>query len=961
VEPPRKFSQVFSLQVNFSFGGYTPVVILRLLIPVLLLAPAASAQLSVLGGRVTDESGAAVPGAKVLLQGPNGMKKTVSSGADGRYSFSGLTAGDYTLAASATDFSMLPVKISLQGGTQSVDLRLKIAVAAQQVTVEADTGPKVTVEAANNASALVIKGDDLAALSDDPDDLLADLQALAGPSAGPSGGSMFVDGFSGGELPPKESIREIRINQNPFSPEYDKLGLGRIEIFTKPGSEKFHGRIAYNFADSIWNSRNPYAAQKAPLQLNESENSVSGPLNKRSSFTLDLERHAVDNGAIINAVLLTGPFTAVSKTPQRRFRISPRMDYQLNQNNTFSLRYTYTGSEIQDFGIGGFNLVSRGYDAKNTYNTVQATETAIAGTTVNELRFQYFRQANRHIPNNNDPEIQVQGAFTGGGAQTGTSTDVQNNYELQNYTSVLRGAHSWRFGVRMREGLETNVSEQNFGGTFTFNSIESYQLTLAGIQEGLPPAQIRAMGGGASQFTISAGTPAISVRQFDAGIFGGDDWRLRPNLTLSLGLRYETQSNIHDHTDFAPRVGFAWAVDGHANKPAKTILRGGFGMFYDRFALSNTLTADRFNGLLQQQYVVTNPDFYPVVPAIGALAGNQSPQVIQEISSHLRAPYLMQSLMSVERQLPRNTTIAMTYTNSHALHVLRSEDINVPLPGTGIYPYGNSRQIFEMTSSGLYNQNQLITNVNSRLNGQVSMFASYVLNRAMSNTDGLGTFPANPYNFSGEYGPAATDIRQRFLIGGSINTKWGVRMSPYVILQSGAPFDITTGTDVYGTTLFNARPGLALNANAPGVVSTPYGLLDSNPTPLEKILPRNDGRGPGQFTVNVRIAKAIGFGPEKQSSKPPAAQGGLAAGANPTAPGGMRGLLSPPSTNRRYNLSIGLSARNLLNHDNPGPIIGNIMSPLFGRANQIAGASNGEGFSENANNRRLELQMRFSF
>ncbi len=940
----------------------------RLLSLGLLITCSLAAQTAALTGRVTDESNAAVPGAKILLQGPNSFKKSVTSSSDGSYSISSLPPGDYAISGSAPDLLMPAAKVTLHPGPQTLDLQLKISVAAQQVTVQSDTGPKVSTEASANASALVISGQDLEALSDDPDDLMADLQALAGPSVGPSGGSMFVDGFSGGELPAKESIREIRINQNPFSPEYDKLGLGRIEIFTKPGSDKYHASIGYNFADAFWNSRNPYAAQKAPLRLNESENSGSGPLNKRASFTLDLERQSVDNGAIINGVVLnpmtflSTSFTGVNNTPQNRFRISPRIDYQLSTNHTLSLRYAYTGAEIQDFGIGGFNLVSRGYDVKNTYNTLQASETAIIGTVVNELRFQYFRQAGSHTPNNADPELQVLGAFTGGGAQTGNSTDVQNNYELQNYTSVIRGTHSWRFGVRMREGFDHNVSEQNFGGTFTFDSIDSYRLTQLGLQQGLTPAQIRMEGGGASQFTIGAGMPSLSVRQFDAGIFAGDDWRIRPNLTVSVGLRYETQTNIHDYRDFAPRVGFAWGIGANANRPSKTILRGGFGMFYDRFALANTLTADRYNGISQQQFVVTNPDFYPNIPAISALSGSKSQQVIQEVSSNFRAPYLMQSLLSVERQLPKNTTLAVTYTNAHALHILRSEDINAPLPGSGTYPYGTTQPIFEMTSSGLYNQNQLITNINSKVNGLISVFGSYVLNKSMSNSDGLSTFPANPYNFTGEYGPAATDIRHRFLVGGSINTKWNVRFNPYIILQSGMPFDITTGSDVYGTTLFNARPGVATNPNQPGVIATAYGLLDPNPTTAEKLIPRNYGRGPGQFTVNLRLSKTIGFGPEKGGPKAAAQPGAaIAAGANPTAPGGMRGVFSQPSTSRRYNLTIGMSARNLLNHDNPGPIIGNITSPLFGRANQIAGAPNGEGFSENASNRRLELQIRFAF
>src|SRR5581483_2045200 len=117
----------------------------------------------------------------------------------------------------------------------------------------------VSTEASSNASAVVLRGDDLQALSDDPEDLATDLQALAGPSAGPNGGSIFIDGFSGGELPSKEAIREVRVNQNPFSPEYDKLGFGRIDVFIKPGADHLRGTLDYNFADDVWNSRNPYS------------------------------------------------------------------------------------------------------------------------------------------------------------------------------------------------------------------------------------------------------------------------------------------------------------------------------------------------------------------------------------------------------------------------------------------------------------------------------------------------------------------------------------------------------------------------------------------------------------------------------------------------------------------------------------------------------------------------------
>jgi len=980
----------------------------RWIFALLLAAWPLFGQTAVLRGRVTDESGAVIPNVRVTLTGPSGAIRTTRSGGDGTYSVTGLAMGDYTVQATAPNLSLpQPAQVSVRSASQILDLQLKVVLNSQQVTVQENTGPTVAIDPSSNASGVVLRDEDLQSLSDDPDDLQADLQALAGPSAGPSGGAIFIDGFSGGELPPKESIREIRINQNPFSPEFDKLGYGRIEVFTKPGADKYRGTVDYNLGNTVWNSRNPYAEQKAPLQLNEFEGNAAGPINKRMSFTLDAQRNLVNNGSIINAVTLdpktlaVNPFTDVFTTPQRYIRAIPRIDYQLNDKNTLTVRYGFTHSDINGAGIGGFDLTSRGYHAQYTHHTVQLTETAVLGSSVNETRFQYYSTDSKMLPNSLSPEIQVLGSFNDGGSQLGRASDRQNSFELQNYTSMIHGAHAWKFGVRLRGQTDDSVSPQNFNGTFSFggglapelnasnqpvldsggqpilvniNSIERYRRTVLFQQQGLTPLQIRTLGGGATQFSINAGIPELSVNQVDAGAFVGDDWRLRPNVTVSLGLRYETQTNIHDWRDIAPRAAIAWAL-GRGGKP-KTVLRGGFGTFYDRFVLANTLAAERYNGIVQQQYVVTNPDFYPNIPAISSLSGSPPSQVIQQISSSLRAPYILQSAITLERQLPKNTTLAVTYTNSHGVHILRSNDINAPLPGTyvpgvpasSVFPLGHPGPVFLAESSGIYNQNQLIANVNSRVNANVSLFGFYVLNKAMSSSDGINTFPANPYNFVGEYGPAATDVRHRVSAGGSINTKWNLRFSPFVIVQSGMPFNITTGSDVYGTTMFNGRPGIASDPAKPGLIATAYGLLDPNPGPDEKILMRNSGRGPGLISVNLRVAKTFGFGPERGGSRGSAvtASGGQSqniglAGAGPGSGGGMRPVFSTPPANHRYSLIVSMSARNLLNHTNPGPIVGNITSPLFGFANQMYGTVNGEGFSENANNRRLEMQIRFRF
>ncbi len=987
----------------------------------LLLALAISspllAQTSLLRGIATDESGAVVPGAKVTVSGPSGVTKTTTTAADGSYSFVGLPPGSYAVQASAPDLSMAqPAKITLSSGTVTLNLQMRVASTVQQVTIQENAAPQVTTEPSNNASALVLTGDDLDSLPDDPDDLQEDLQALAGPSAGPNGGQIYIDGFSGGELPPKESIREIRINSNPFSPEWDSLGYGRIQIFTKPGSDKFHGSAYFNFGDDVWNSRNPYAAVKAPFLLEEYGGNVSGPLGKRASFYLEVNRDAIDNGSIINVVTVDpstlgiNPFTSVFRTPQRRIRVSPRVDYQLSTNNTLSVRYRFTQANIDDAGIGAFNLVDRGYGSLNNYQTVQATETAVLGEhTINETRFQYFRDGGQTLPDLSTPALLVLGSFDGGGAQS-YALDTQNYYELQNYTSISKGAHTVKFGARLRGETDRNLSEQNFGGTYTFggglapelnadnqevfdsagnpvivpiSSIEQYQRTLMFCGDGTCATQARALGAGPTQYSITGGVPSLLVGQFDAGLFVGDDWKMRPNLTLSLGLRYETQSNIHDYRDVAPRIGFAWSPGATAKTASKTVIRGGFGMFYTRFDLSNILTAARYNGKVQQQYVITNPDFFSPdattpISALGGLEAVQPVQTLQLVSSSLRAPYLMQSALSVERQLPARSTLAVTYTDSHGLHIFESEDINAPLPGTynpnvptsGVFPlaavpnpathqpYGTD-PIFLMESSGLYNQNQLITNVNSRVTNTVSIFAFYTLNYARSNTDGLSTFAADPYSSAGEYGPAATDVRNRVFIGGSIESRWGIRLSPFLNAQTGAPFNITTGSDLYGDTLFNARPGIVTDP-VPGGDYVRYDglLLDPNPIGTgEELLPRNFGRGPGAISFNARLSKTWGFGEKREGGG-----GGGFGGRGPGGPfgGGFQSIFAPPTTPHRYNLTLSIAARNLLNHDNPGPIIGNITSPLFGQANSAA-IGWGGGFAENANNRRLELQMRFSF
>ncbi len=940
---------------------------------------------SSLRGTATDPSGAAVPAATVTASGPNNVVKVATTNEQGMYSIVGLPAAKYTVRVLANGFNVFESSVDLTAGA-AVTVNASLTVVTEKQTVTVTDQLHVDVDPSNNASQLVLKAADLDVLSDNPDDLQQDLQALAGPSVGPNGGQIYIDGFTGGRLPPKESIREIRINQNPFSSEYDKLGYGRIEIFTKPGTDKYHGNAFYTFGDDEFNSRNPLAPEKVPYEENFWGGNFSGPLGKKASFFIDFYRRALQDNAVISAVVLNPsfnivPFSQAVVTPNNSTTISPRFDYQVSPNNTLVTRYTYTKTSQDNQGVGTFSLPSVAYNNVTILQTAQATDTIVLGArAINETRLQYIKTANVQNGNQSVPATTVPQSFVSGGSSVGYNFTNTYQYEASNYTSITFPTHTLKVGARVRGSVIDDRDTTNYNGTFTFTTLPIYQQTVLLLNQGVAPAQIRAMGYGASQFSIEGGNPIASLSYYDLGIFAQDDWKLKPNFTLSLGLRYETQNEISDHADFAPRVGFAWGVGGGKAGP-KTVIRGGSGFFYDRFTTALTLNTLHLNGINQQQYIVTNPDFYPTIPSLASLGANQSKLAIWQTDSSLHAPYVIQSAIGVDRQLPKNTTVSVTYAESHGVHELRARDINSPLPGTynasvpgsGIRPYGNIGDIYQYEASGIFNQEQLITNFNTRFSAKVTAFGYFVYSDAHSNTDGATTFPANQYDESSEYGRAGFNSKFHTFVGGNWIGPLAIRLSPFISEATGKPFNITIGRDIYGDTLFTARPAFAV-AGRPSI-NTPWGDFDPNPLPGETIIPRNYGTGPSQISVNLRVSRTWGFGGE--SGGRPAGGGGQGGpGGGSTfgrggGPGGGRGGGGrggggggrggdAVNTGKRYNLTASISARNLFNHENFGTPIGSLSSPLFGISNTLASGGPG-GSSSGAGNRRIEMRLLFTF
>lgn len=1009
-----------------------------------------------IAGTVKDDTGGVIPGATITVSTQQGVVQTVQSGGDGTYTVRGLAPGTYTVSATYTGLQQEgTTAITLNPGQSATgNITMTLQVQKQEVTVTDTAVNTVSTDPTNNAGAIVLRQEDLDALPDDPDDLESDLQALAGPSAGPGGNQIFIDGFSGGRLPPKESIREIRINSNPFSAEFDKLGFGRIQIFTKPGSDKFHGQGMYSISDNVWNARNPFSVVNPPFRSQQFGGNVSGPLGKHASFFIDAERRAIDDNGIIVATVPTPDFLGSTTygltqtpnsassaqtpnyfaTPQRRTTASPRVDYQLNSNNTLSLRYSYLKNDRPITGIGNFNLPSAtigsynfsgaGYSTNTEEHTIQAVETAVLGAkAVNETHFQFDHSNQNWTSQSTAPQLYVGQAFVVGGSGYSSpgypgSYDTENDYELQNYTSLTEGAHTLKFGIRIRAATLENSTPRNFNGIYQFLggnfptldanlqvipgqtskllSIDQYSLTERLLASGLSSQAVSQRGYGPSKYTVSAGNPYVSFYQMDFGPFIQDDWKVRPNLTISMGLRWESQTNIYDHSSIAPRFGFAWSPDSKAGGGrAKTVIRGGWGIFYDRFSAANVMTAMRYlSGDPLQTFTINNPTNYTAAFNTQITSGltSNSAQIYQ-IDRTLQAPRLMQTAIGIERQLFRRTSLAFNFTDARGVHQLRTVDINAPYAFPGLLPagtradiqlasqgsltpivrpYGNDRgDIYNYESDGIYKQTQAMVNVNTTLGRWGNIFSRYAYSNAHSDTDGLGSMPSNPYNFKADWGRTGLNVSHNWFFGGSVTTKYGIRLSPFLVAHSGTPFNITTGTDLFlqGSGQPTARPLVVSNSIPQVTTNSPLGILSPIAKVGDPVIERYAGTGAGFIGLNLRVSKTWGFGPTRfkgASGGARAGGGGPGGGGRGGRGGGFGGFGGGPpggmggeSSEHRYNLTFSLNARNVLNHENLNTYNGSITSPYFFQATGITGGFGGDATA--SNQRRIDMQLRFAF
>jgi Carboxypeptidase regulatory-like domain len=932
-----------------------------LLIFVLALVSGAAAQtVGGLRGQVLDPNGALVPGASVTLTRGSEVLQT-QSGPDGLYSFRAVAPGSYTLTVSAQGFASFS-KENVQvvaGQVSQVNVPLTIAVQQQEITV-AGQNNAVSVNPDENANAMVLKGGDLDALSDDPDELQNELQALAGPTAGPNGGQIYIDGFTGGQIPPKSSIREIRVNQNPFSAEFDRIGYGRIEILTKPGSDKFKGHISSFGTDSAWNTANPLVHQQPSYYFYGIQSDVNGPLSKSASYFVNglwLDRQ---NQAIIDAVNpqdTTATINQADPNPSNLLSVNPRIDFQLGKNNTLTIRDSIFRTVQTGNGVGTLNLPEQAYNVNNQENAIQVGDTVVVSPRVlNETHFQWRRIRNNQVASYFTPTVTVQGTFTTGGSSSGVVRDHQDIFELQNYSTITAGNHTIRFGTRLRAYRDANYSTSGANGSYIFHSIAQYLANTPG------------------QYSATVvNNPLARVLLFDGALFYQDDWKWKPNLVLSYGLRFEGQNRISDHADWGPRFAVAWAPGHVGAAPAKTVVRAGYGWFYNRFTVPTSfgsasgtpyvIEAVHDNRVNQRSYVINNPGFYnptaPATPGDLASAGASVP-AFHSIDNHFHAALDMQGGIGVDRQIGKMITVNVTYLFTRGVHQYLSNNVTAPQFDLATYTVvGPTPNLYnyQFQSGGVYNQNQIIATTSMR-SRRFGLNASYTYSDAKSDTQGVTSFPSVAQNPGLDYGRASFGIHNKLFLLGTYTAPHGIVVAPLMAAQSGTPYNITVGNDLTGNNQYNARPTYG-TCGALDVVSTQYGCLDTNPAGKgEKIVPYGVGTGPANVVLHMRVSKVFGIGPKTERANGPAGMQ-----ANTSVNGrGLGGAQAPPkidaSVPRRYSLTLAAAALNIFNIVNLGTPNGVLSSPLFNHTQSLA---NGPYGSPTAGNRTLILQANFSF
>jgi hypothetical protein len=879
-----------------------------------------NAQNAPLRGRISDSSGAVIRGAKIKVLKGSDVVTEATTNTTGDFDLE-LAAGEYQIEVNAPEFNPFREDIRVAVGMAPLSLSLTIATIAQTLDVKESAGRAVTIDSDIPLTTQTIAGDQLAYLPDNEDDLVAYLLQLAGMSgAAGSRATFFIDGFTGGRLPPKDQILQIIIDNNPFSAESN--GGTRITIITRPGTSKWTGLFGGNVNSSAFNAATPQALTKPDRTQKTFNLSLGGtiiPNMLASTFTGQyIQTDAAGNA--IRAVLPGGQSVNQGVlSPTTRRTISARGQLRLTRNHTLNFNLVYFTTDAKNQGTGGFNLAERASNTSGRNWQVQLSELAIPnGKMVNELRFQAIESDSDTTSVAQAIAVNVNGAFSSGGAQN-DNLSRSRTYQFGNMLRwVLTRTLNLQSGVELNYERRHTVFRNNFLGTYTFASLEDY------------------VAGRPQTFTRASGNPLLDAQQYDFNAFAQADWRAAKNVSVGIGSRYIAQSNLHDYNNLAPTVNVA------IQAAKRTVFRAGTRLSYQSFDLTNTETILRNSGGTAQTVLnIAFPTYIAgQVPPEAATASSLSGSIYLR-SSRLEAPFNINSLASLEQALPRGWRFAASADMTRGDHLIRTRNINAPFPGTPLpdglfallnssnanvrteartevdrtrpsYPVAGNMYQFE-SSAASFSKNFTIRLYTPTIGlpgttgtlylGHFAFGGTLAYTRGYSEDD-LGTAP-NEYDFSKEWARSQSDQRNRVQAQFQLRPTATVGLVSFNISSaSGRPYSLTTGSDNNGDQSFTDRPA--------GVG-------------------RNTLTSPDTYNVDVTWTKIKTLKAESRTSAPASDIGA------PQVSGGQSGAVQVGRVNfAGPRITWNLTVRNLLNNTQVRSVSGVLTSPLFGKAISFA-------------------------
>ncbi len=801
-------------------------VVLLALVFVLAAAPDVSAQQRVVGQVVTgvavDATGAVLPGAHVELVGPAQVAaRTTTCDAAGVFRFEGLRPGRYELRVSFEGFEPTTAQVTV--GTRpppTVRVVLPVAGLRQEVTVSTQA-VEVSTSVAMNSDAVSLDQDVLDSLPVFDQDVVAAVSRfLDTASLGNGGVTLVVNGMEVSALRVSASaVQQIKINQDPYSAEFARPGRGRIEILTKPGSSEFHGEANLLWRDAALDARNAFATTKPADRKHVVEGVFGGPLGRghKASFMLSGHDQAEDQQAFVFAVGPSGPIEQVAPQPTRQSLAAGSITYQKSEQTTLSVRPNYEYESIENRGVGGTTLASAGVNFEHREEQVTVNQqTVVRPSLLAQVQILVGHEREPVVSVSPDRAIVVAGAFVGGGAQ-GDLLRTETHMQMVASLAWTRGRHLIQTGFQVpdlsRRGFDDRTS---VGGRFYFADLPSYAA-------GQPYA-----------FIYQEGNGDLAFLEKLVGAYVKDDWRVKPGMSLSLGLRYDWQNYFHDTNNVAPRLSFAYAPG-----TSKTdVFRLGAGVFNDRsgpVAIADLLHAQR-GGLVR--YVISNPS-YPD-PFQGGEALSTAPSLVR-LASNVQIPQTLQYSAGVDHQLTKTTTLSLTYIGARGFHLFRSRDVNAPPPPLYLArpdpAYGVIREI---ESDGHQQSDSLSVTIRGRMAKWFNGQAQYALSRARNDTNGIAWYPANDYDLSGEYARADFDRRHRFNLLGRVAVPPVAEIGVGLTMNSAGPYTELLGQDIYNNGRGGARP--------PGVG-------------------RNSLTGAGYASLDLRVLRDVKLGAGKPGSR----------------------------------------------------------------------------------------------